>query len=202
MHRLERPRADVQRDVRKRDAGSGKRGEHRLIEMQTRRRRGDRARVARVYRLIARFIVGAGGTLDIRRKGHGAVLVEVLADRHRTVESQLEESIAPARHHCVRAPRKVDHPTDARRVTRTKLKERLPRTGDPLEQQFDLSAGGLGRPYPRLDHPRVVEDEKVVRCNETGKIGEDVIGQRFVVDVKQPTAGARGRRGLRDQLGW
>ena len=68
--------------------------EHRVIEVQSRRRRSDRAGLARVDRLIASRVVRLGVALDVRRQRHRAVPLEI---RQRLgAQLQLEQIVAAA----------------------------------------------------------------------------------------------------------
>ena len=75
-HRLERARADVQRHLRQLRALVFQRGQQRVGEMQTRRRRGHRALMLGVDGLVTRVVGCVGSTLDIGRQRQFAVAFE------------------------------------------------------------------------------------------------------------------------------
>jgi hypothetical protein len=75
-HRLKGACADMQRHARDRHAAGAQRVEDRVVEVQSRGRRGDGARLVRIDGLIARFVGGFRRALDIRRKRYGAVRIE------------------------------------------------------------------------------------------------------------------------------
>ena len=78
LDRLERARTHVQGEVRERDAARLQACQHRLVEMQSRGRRSDRARIARIDGLVAFAVVFVGGTLDVRRQRHFAVVATLM----------------------------------------------------------------------------------------------------------------------------
>jgi hypothetical protein len=71
----------MERDERRRDAGSPELAKHRFVEVQPRRRRRCRTRMARIDRLSARRDRGAGGTRDGAVRRHVAVTLEIIEKR-------------------------------------------------------------------------------------------------------------------------
>jgi hypothetical protein len=69
-HRLKRAIPDVQCDRRTFHTGACERGEQLRCEVQARRRSGDRPAPLRINRLITVAVLGAIGTLDVRRQRH------------------------------------------------------------------------------------------------------------------------------------
>ena len=88
---LKRSRADMECDVRDRDAGARKGIEHRAVEVQSGRRRGRRARMARVQGLIARSVGGVGGTADIRGQRHFTVALQIVEEGSGALQAQTDE---------------------------------------------------------------------------------------------------------------
>jgi hypothetical protein len=77
-----------------RDTLRANRGEQGLVEMQPRGWRGDRARRARVDRLVARLVLGCRRVRDVGRQRHLAAALERV--EHVTREAQLVElALAP-----------------------------------------------------------------------------------------------------------
>ncbi|KGD43715.1 hypothetical protein DO70_6589 [Burkholderia pseudomallei] len=204
-HRLERARADVQRERRALDAARLERGEHRVVEVQAGRRRGDGARVRGEHRLIAGLVGRVGRVLDVRRQRQPAVAL----DQHEAVvgEVQREERLdALADRHVERIGER-ERGAGRRALARADLRERGALAGDALDQHLDLAAACLATEEARLEHLRVVEDEQVARRDARGQLGEAPVDEARgrarvrVVHLEQAARAAFGQRGLRDQLG-
>ncbi len=157
--RLERPGADMERDERRRDAGSRELTEHRLVEVQPRRRRRCRTRMARIDRLVARRVRGVGGTRDVGRQRHVAVTLEIIEKRAGTLQPQPEEPSIALDDGRLRVARQQQFSSGFRRMARAKLEHRLVCRHLALEQELHPSAGRSPREEARLDHPRVVEHQ-------------------------------------------
>ena len=74
LHGLERAEPDVERHADDRDAARGRLREHGLREVEARRRRGDRAGLAREHRLVVEPVLRVGdaaGAVDVGRQGSG-----------------------------------------------------------------------------------------------------------------------------------
>ena len=107
-HRLERAGADMQRDVTELDAALAQPLEHRLVEMQTRRRCRHGTRLARIHGLVAFRVTGIGLALDIRRQRHVAELEQQLFQRLGCFETQAEKFAITAQHHRMAAVSQLD----------------------------------------------------------------------------------------------
>ena len=94
--RLERSRADVQREERALDAARLERREQRGVEVQPRGRRRDRARRAPEHRLVALAVARLGRALDVRRQRHLAVLAPERCGV--AVERELDEALVARVH--------------------------------------------------------------------------------------------------------
>src|ERR1700692_2106783 len=75
-HRLERARANMQRQRRALHAASVESGKERRVEVQACRGRRDRAGISCIDRLVAGFIEGIGIVFDIRRQRQAAILLD------------------------------------------------------------------------------------------------------------------------------
>ena len=86
-------------------------------------------------------------------------------------------------------------------MARAQLHPRLVAADDAFEQQLDVAARRLCRREPRLDDPRVVEDEQVAGAQKRGRSRE----ARSVSAASRRRAAGGCRcaapRDLRDQLG-
>ncbi len=148
LDRLEGACADVQGEVRERDATRLETRKHRRVEMQSRGRRSDRARIARVDGLVALAVVVVGGTRDIRRQRHFAVAFEIVDQRHVGVETKPEKAPVALQRGRARSVGQLDAGTDARRMAGAKLHPRFIRRDDALEHEFDAAAGGFAAEQP------------------------------------------------------
>ena len=122
-HRLERAGPDMQGEESELDAAGAQALDERLVEMKPGGRRRDRARSARIDRLVTRLVLGRRRVRDVGRERHRAVALEHV--EHLAVEAQSEQvALAPD-------DRGVDGAGEAqasprlRRVARPDLRERL-----------------------------------------------------------------------------
>ena len=193
VDRLERARADVQRDAGDRDArrfrvppGAPSSKCRPAVGAAT------APGVPRVDRLVARLVVGFGCSRDVRRQRHLAVAVEIVeraarrprgaarrSDRRRstTVAARV------AGKHELAARSSADGSRAAGRAPRSRPRRRS-------SSSSTLPPVGLSPRQPRLDHARVVEDEQIAGRDEPRQIGEREIGERRAIDVQQPAARA------------
>ena len=199
LHWLKRAGADMQRDKRPHDAAFGQCRQNGIVEMQARRRRGDRPGFARVDRLVARGVVRSRHPRDIRRQRHVAMLVQPCHERPRAGESQAIEPVVPRLDTGTRVTRQAQRRADARRMACAQLRPRLVVGHDSLEQQLDLAARGLARKDAGVDDPRVVEHDEIARAQQSRQVREREIREPRAVDMQQATAAASRRRRLRNQ---
>ena len=167
--------------------------------MQSRRRRRDRPRVARIDGLVPDLVVRRRRPRDVGRQRHFAVRVEPVCHR-RHAEAEVKEAVGPLDHLGFDTARQLQPAAGFRRMTRPQLEQRGVGAGDALEQQLDAPAGGLGRGHARLDHAGVVEDQEIAWPDERRQVGEREVAAPTALDVQQPAAGALGRRRLGDEL--
>ena len=200
-HRLECPRAHVQRHVGELDAAFGKRREQRLVEVQARCRGRDGAGGARVYGLVAPLVLRLGRVGNIRRERNAAVALEQLEDRPVLGKAQVVELVRAAEHAHVQSTREAQRAPGFCRPARMDLRERFALRKHALDQHFDVSAGLLFPEEARLDHLRVVEYQQVAGREQLRQLGKGAVRERRRADAKQAAARARFARMLRDQLG-
>ncbi len=165
LHRLERPRADVQREAGGLDAAVGERGEQLGGEVQARRGRRHGAARPRVDGLVALAI---GRARARPRAGCTAAAAPRPPPR------------VPPRRAAVKTPPARCRPRDARGGSRAPTASasaapaRRRFAGRAItsqsdsaerahEQQLGLTPAGPARAQPRRDHPHVVEQEQVAR---------------------------------------
>lgn len=77
-HRLESAGADMQGNEGGADAQRAQFRQQRVIEVQARRRRGDRAPLAGKHRLVTRLVGGLRGAFDVGRQGQASVALDLL----------------------------------------------------------------------------------------------------------------------------
>ena len=97
-HRLEGACPDMQGDISDIHAPVAQGLQHRFVEMQTRRRRGDRALLARKHGLVALFVLIARRMGNVGRQRQFAVALQQHVHAIGGVETQMKE-FARAPHH-------------------------------------------------------------------------------------------------------
>ena len=137
-------------------------------KVQTRGRRGHRARDLRVNRLIGRLVLRVCVALNIRRQRRAAELIK--KRQHSIRELELKE-LALALTHLHRElltlvvlenhfrPR-------LRGLARAHHRDRALLSGHALNQSLNCAARGLVTAETSLDHERVVHDEEIARAEE------------------------------------
>ena len=169
-HRLKSPGSDVQRHERRAHSHFAATREHRFVEVQTGRRRGDRAGLARIDRLIARRIVRFCRPRDVRRQRHRAVLFEV---RQRIgAELQLEQIVAATDVVSLHAAGQRYRHVAAQRFARVRMREDAASFEHALEQDLHLPACGLAADDARRNYARIVEHEQVAGAQQRRQIRE------------------------------
>ena len=142
--------------------------EQRLVEVQPRRRRGDRARRARVHGLVARFVVGLGRMRDVGRQRHARRGARAASSTD-SWPSKRSRKRSPSR------PSTVASSAPARRRRAPGRGAWLARicasaSRAPTTRSISTSIRpplSLRSEQPRLDDARVVEDQHVARREET-----------------------------------
>ena len=188
--RLEGTRADVQRNVRKRDAALAQALEHRLVEMQAGRGRRDRARVPCINGLIALAVLGLRRARYIRRQRDLAVTIEIGGERDVGGDSQAKEPPFTLEHRrpCASVERKGS--ADLGRMAGGELHPRFVVCDDALEQDLDSAAAVLAAMKARANDFGVVEDEQVPGREQLGQVRERAIVELRAGDVQQAARGA------------
>ncbi len=200
-HRLKGAGADVQRDVREAHAARIERGQHRVVEVQAGGRRGDRAGLARVDRLVALAVARLGVAPDIRRQRHVAVALEQLEPGIAVLPQY--EQIAIARAHLAFDAALEDQArARLRRLARAQLREQRVLVEHAFDQHLDLAAAILAPEQARRDHARIVEHQQVTRFDQRGEVGEKPVVEAIPrrVDAEQARRAAILERRLRDQV--
>ena len=199
-HRLEGAGAHVQGQLDQIHAFGAQGGEHRLVEMQTRGRRGHCTGHARVDRLVALLVGCVGRVADVGRQRQRAVAIEQREHAFRGIKSQQEEIAAPLGYGRLDALGQHEPRTRPRAVARAHVREGFVGAEHALDQNFDPAAGGLLAEQAGLDDAGVVEHEDVARGEETGQLGEQMVRHRVAGQVQQAARAARLCRALRDQF--
>ena len=177
LHRQEGSCAHVQRHPRRLDARRLQRVEERRVEVQSRRRRGDRPGVAGIHGLVAGFVGTGRRARDVRRQRDRGVGGEVVGKRCHAGEAQPEESVVAPDDGRLDGARKDDRLARTGGVAGTDLEEALVEAQHPLQQEFNPAAGGLGADEPRLHDPGVVQHQEVAGAEQARQVAETAIGR-------------------------
>jgi hypothetical protein len=199
-HRLEGAGAHMQRHPGGAHTLTAQRIQHSRVEMQACGRRCHRTGLAGVDGLVARLVVGGRGVLDVGRQRQLAELVEHV--EHRLGEAQPGQVVL-ARHD-IDGDRfgELNAGAGLRRVAGADEGQGLEFVQHPFHQQFHPAAAVLLAEQPRLDHPRVVHHQQVVRTQQRRQFAEPAVVQRASrIDMQQAAAAAFGRGELGDQIG-
>jgi len=105
-----------------------------VVEVQAGRRRGDRARMTRVNRLVTLAVARVARVRDVGRQRHLAVTLEPRHDVRDAFEPQLEEPIVARQHRGAHATRQFQRAARPGRMARAELHPRFVGRGDALEQ--------------------------------------------------------------------
>ena len=179
-HRLEGPRADVQRHERHLNAFRAQFFQQRFIKVQTRRWRRDRTRLLAVDGLVQLAVGLFVRALNIRRQRHVADGVQDIKHRALVVEFHLEQRVVARGHGRF----------DALVIPQQQLSARLRRFGGAnmcqntfiiehtFDQHLDLAAAGLTAKQTRRDHAGIVKDQQIARVELVEQIGESTVRQR------------------------
>ena len=199
--RLERPRADGERQVGDLDGACRQRAQDLLGEVQSRRRSRDGQGFPREDSLVGLAVLRAvrspGGAADVGRQGG-------VSDpfQERVVQGPVEDDVAAsvAMHLChLRRQPLVEAEGPARLRPAAGSGQRLPAAaaGLGLSQQEDLGQAifRVAPEEPRRAHPDVVAHEKVARPEEVRQIPEAAVrdGARRPVEPEEPAGAARPR---------
>ena len=201
--RCRRRRAASHRRVRRPRARSA--SSMRLVEMQSRRRRGHRARRARVHRLVARLVGLHPPRVRCRAAAAPCRVDRAASKTSSRYRRSAREEIRRCRSSTVArtSSARMQHAARPRRMARAHLRQRVMGVEHALDQHLDPAAAGLASQQARLDHARVVEHEHVARLHQLRQVAKQPIRQRAAcaVQMQQPARAALRRRKLRDQLG-
>ena len=203
-HRLERPRADMQRHMPKLHATLAQSGQQGIIKMQARGGGSHRTNLASKHGLVALGIIRTGFALDIRRQRHPPGVLQPILQRLPNVETQTPETgLIALQHLRLTAGIECNFAADPRRFADPQLRTRFIVRQQPLDQEFDTSTAGLVAKQTRRNHPGVVENQQVARAQQQGQITHLLVGKRAAIRRHQQQATGRAlRQGhLRDQFG-
>ena len=179
-HRLERPRADVQRHKRHLNAFFAQRGQQRIVKVQTCGWRGNGPRFFTVDRLIQLTVGVFIRAVDVWRQRHMADRVEDLQNRARVVELNFKQRAMTRGHGGVNAFVIAQQQFRARfrRFGSANMRQNAFVIQHPLNQHFNLAAAGFTAKQTRRDHPGVVKDQQIARVELIEQIGESTVRQR------------------------
>ena len=162
-----------------------------LIEMQPRRRRGDRPRCSREHGLIAR-LVGL-----VRQRAQCTAATEPRRTHRRTsstLRSKFEAiQITATLDHRRRFIERLEQ-HDASRLQRfadADLTQRAPIALDAFDQQLGRAARVLASMQTRANHARVVQHEQIVRRQQVGQIREPLMRDRIAISDRAPSIDCR-----------
>ena len=200
--RSEGARAHVQGHPRDLDALLLERREQRLVEVQAGGGRRDRARPARIHRLVSRGVRGVRLPANVRGKRHGAGALDEPSRVVRTRKLQIEQVAAPGPHREAAAPVDGQERAAPRLLAEPQPCEHPVGGEYALDEDLHPAAGRLRREQPGPDHPRVVDDDEISGGEVLGNPGKrpvrDARGRG--IEDQQPAVAAPGSRMLRDQL--
>ncbi|MNX25771.1 hypothetical protein D3C86_558240 [compost metagenome] len=198
-HRLERPRAHVQRDESGLNALGRNRFHQRLIEMQPRRRRRHRTEFLGVHGLITLAIRAFVRAVYIRRQRH--VPDAIKQRQHFFSEAQLEQRIVTRKHFCLATTVDKNLRTRLRRLAGTHMGQHAMRIEHPLNEDFQLAARGFLPEQPRRNHPGIVEHHQIARAQMLKQISELTVcqGAADPIQGQQATIAPLGQRMAGDQ---
>ena len=169
--------------------------------MQTRRRCGHSAGMARIHRLVAGLIGRFRRAAKVRRQRHLAGSVEQLFDRRG--EGQFEPLAVATGDGDAKVTTENQLGAVARRLAGAHMGKRGMRAGYPLDQDLNGTAGRLPAGKPRGNYLGVVDDQDVAGVEFVRQIGKPridaAIGAR--VDDEHAARGPLGERVAGDQLG-
>jgi hypothetical protein len=222
--RLKSSETDVERDFRDFDSSVAQSGEDFRREVQAGGGRGNRASLARVYRLVALPISSPIGARNIRRQRNMAEPFDYAekVNHGREPDSALPER-APAGHFRLQIARLTEVELLSHSNLAPGTHEALPliriSTGLPREQDFDspvqeVSRGGIVRANwvrprtlaPAIEPGRkdasVVEHNQIIGPKQRRQVAEAAVCQRpcIAVEVQHPRSTPVGERFLRNPL--
>ena len=179
-HRLERPRADVQRHEGHLNTLGAQLFQQRFIKVQARRWRRHCARLLAVDGLIQLAVGFFIRAFNVRRQRHVADGVEDIKHRALVVELHLEQRVVTRGHGRF----------DALVITQQQFSARLRRFGcanmcqntfiieHTFDQHLNLAAAGFTAKQTRWDHAGIVKDQQIARVELVEQIGESTVRQR------------------------
>ena len=177
-HRLERPRANVQRNLCHLHAAQADGGEQCLVKMQPGGGGGDRAAVFGKHRLIALLVALQRRALQIRRNRHLALRRQQL--RPRRLARQGKQRLVPPRYLHLGIT-DANHPANLRRFRGAHIRIRLMRALQALQQNLDAAAAFLLPEQPRRQHARIVEHQQIIGLEQIRQIAHHAVGKRDLI---------------------
>ena len=200
-HRLERTGTDMQRHVAEFDAAVAQRGKQRIVEVQARGRRRDRAQFAREHGLVALVVVLPGRTLYVGRQRQAPDLLQPAFQRIRDVEAQLVELAVAADHFRLAAGIQVNAAARLGRLAGAHLRPRGVLRQQALDQDLHAAAAFLLPEQARRNHAGVVENQQIARLQPFGQVADVAIRERRVArrHHQQAAGGTLRQRRLGDQ---
>ena len=164
-HRLECPRANVQRHKRHFNPFLAQLLQHHIVKVQACGRRGYGPRPGAVDGLI-QFAVGVFvRTIDIRRQRHMADAVEDIQYRTFIVKFDFKQRVVTCHHRGVDAFIIAQQQLGARlrRFRCANVRQNTFVIQHALDQHFNLAAAGFSAEQARRDHPGIVKDQQIAR---------------------------------------
>ena len=192
LHRTKRARADV-----KRDKGMRQLRQNLRSEMQSCRRRSDRAWHIGEDRLIACRILRFDGTVEIRRKRNFATAIGIEFALER------DESLAVPTNFLHVPAHAIEHEGRSDAQFAPRFDQTLPRVRVELfeKKEFDQAVVGV---TPRRQHPSVIQDQEIAWSDEVFQIEKSPVCDGFRSSIEHHHAGilTAWERTLRNESGW
>ena len=159
------------------------------------RRRGDRAGMMRIDRLVAALVALFRRVLNVGRKRHAAECLKNVENG--PLKAQRIEFAFAAEHFSLgslllctlRLGTEINPGSGLRALARTKHGNGRIRSGNALDQSFYRAPGFLAAEETGLDDLCIVGDQKVARAQEVFNVAESLVFNHVFRNVKK----ARGR---------
>ncbi|CCK05791.1 hypothetical protein BN128_4097 [Cronobacter sakazakii 696] len=197
-YRLERPRADVQRDKRHLNAFRAQALKQRLIKNQACGRCRDSARFLAVDGLIKLAVSLFIRAFNVRRQRHMADTVQNIQHRARVVKLHFEQRVVARGHRGVYAFIIAQQKFRARlwRFRRADMGQHAMVVEHTLYQYFNFAAARLAAKEARRDHAGIVKHQQIAGVELIEQIGESAVREisRRPVERQQATGATLGLR--------
>jgi hypothetical protein len=172
------------------------------IKVQTSCRRGNRTALTREDTLIPLAVIGISRTVNVRRKGYIAPLLEEFKRRAGKFDTP---QVALTTEHAHNASCRCHLEPLAYWFACAQLYNSLSWLDDTLQEYLHATAGWLRPHEPRCDDFRIVENEEIAGTQEAREVAHGAIARdgRTIrpVENKEPTRRSLGERSLGDQFG-